>query len=100
MYDSTVYPPLDIPDDQVCMYDGFIHILGHIDKEPIYVQRIINAEYTEPVSLADIEREYPYVEKVIFEDALHGEIYKYEPYTTRDGEEIKWQKHGTTRGYA
>jgi len=100
MYDSTVYPPIDIPDDQVCMYDGFVHILGHDKNGPTYVRRIICGEYDEPVSLADIEKKFPDAEMVIFEDALHGEIYRYEPYTTKDGEKIKWQKHGKTRGYA
>lgn len=88
-------------DSEVYCYDGIVTI--------IYVKKIgedgmpeehgcdvlyINAEYDEPLSLADIVKKYPGVEKVIFDDALEGYVYNYNNH--QDG----WECVGEVLGYA
>ena len=92
----------DIPDDEVCMYDGLVRILTENYKEDRreYIHIVIDGQYNDPLSLADIEKVYPDVRLVFFESALYGDIYKYEPGAAGDGTEHKWWKYGTTRGYA
>lgn len=79
--------------------DGFVHIIiknyDDDDNEGKCFTRILNAEYDEPITLRDIEEDYPDVDWVIFEDLLKGEIFSFNEYN--DG---KWRRHGKTIGYA
>lgn len=87
-------------------YDGILYIVSvdTSDKDPekwtaAAKHIILDAEYDQPISLDDIERDYPHVCKVIFEDVLKGCVYSYGNHTGDKGAE-KWELTGTTVGYA
>jgi len=82
---------------EVVFDDGILWIIQEWDK-PERVQCtniVLSAEYDKPISLADIERDYPCVRKVLFDDALKGFVYDYGNH--KEGE---WELVGTTKGYA
>ena len=81
----------EIPDEQVKFYDGCVYII-YADK---CKNIILDAEFDDPISLADISKKRWNVEKVIFEQAFCGWIYNYGNH--RPGE---WELVGETCGYA
>lgn len=91
-------------DSEVVFYDGFLYIIstpfisedGYPHKYSVVVETL-SAEYDDPLSLADIQKKYPYVCKVIYESALEGYVYNYGNHP-KDKE--KWELVGTTLGYA
>ena len=100
------------PDDEEFFADGFLYIISR-DKEPYDDEngyhdaeysidvKCLNAEYDEPLSLADISDRYPNVCKVIFDDCLRGAVYNYGNHKhEKDGTAEKWEKVGQTLGYA
>ncbi len=88
-----------IPDESVVFFDGFLSIICLKDKNDFEERTIdyisLNAEYDEPMSLADIAKYYPNVKMVIYEDFLRGAVYKCGNH--KDGE---WEQVGTTMGFA
>ncbi len=97
-----------IPDDKEVFYDGFLYIIlrnkellpnekGEIAMNTIC--RCLCPEYDKPWTLADIAREYPDVQKVIFDDAINGYVYNYDNHGNEQNAE-KWELVGTTLGYA
>lgn len=50
-------------------------------------------------NIPDIAREYPNVQKVIFDDAINGYVYNYDNHGNEQNAE-KWELVGTTLGYA
>lgn len=96
MYDLTKYYG-EIPDDKVIFWDGFLYIFrpkdrnDQMEREFLVECRCLNAKYDEPITLADITD----ATMVFYETALHGEIYR-----KGNHEKGRWEKIGTTVGYA
>lgn len=98
-YDGNI-----IPDDEEIFYDGILYVISRVryvesgvEKSKHYIDvKVLTAPYDDPISLADIREKYPYVRKVIFDDALRGAVYNYKNH--RDGE--GWEEVGITKGYA
>lgn len=92
------------PDNEVVFYDGFLIILYVNGDKWDVAHKILNGEYDEPVTLADIAEKYPTVHKVIFDDATKGYVYNYGNHrleTYKDGSKSEmWELVGTTLGYA
>ncbi len=91
------------PDEDVVFGDGILTIIS-IVKSPFSKQdeprteiKYLSAPYDKPVSLRDIAETYPGVKKVLYEEALSGDIFRYGNYPK--GQEL-WERIGTTRGYA
>lgn len=80
-----------IPDERVRFFDGFLYII-YGDK---CKKMILDAEFSKPISLDEISRLCPNVEKVIFEDPFHGWIYSYGNHNKGE-----WELIGETLGYA
>lgn len=98
-----------IPDNEVVFDDGYIFIISmtkdrvitreeYIDRKYSVDMKLLNAEYDEPISLADIAEQYPKVEKVIYEDMLSGQVYNYGNHAAEKDAEM-WELVGTTVGY-
>ena len=56
---------------------------------------VLNPEYDNPITLAEISKKYPLVYLVIYNEPLKGKIYSYQNH-----EEGVWEEVGETRGYA
>lgn len=93
--DSRICTPVNDP-SEVVMQDGFVYILMRETEDFVCSAAClcICPEYDEPVSLADVEHKYPDVFMVIFENALHGEVYRFGNY-----KDFRWYKCGITCGY-
>lgn len=98
------------PDEDVVFYDGFLYIISMVDEgflsndgfePPKYDIDVLclNAEYDEPISLKEIVKHYPKVEKVLFEDCLRGAVFNYKNHSNEKNAEL-WEKTGETLGYA
>lgn len=90
---------MQVDPDNIRFYDGFIYIISCPDMNKnrwTIDHKIKIAEYdvSGGWSLSDIQKMYPYVKIVIFEDALEGNVYKY----GNHGE--YWEEVGKTEGYA
>ena len=91
--------------EEVVFYDGVITIINEeswaigTDEwlyKPFEGKKVfLDAESDNPISLADINKNFPHVERVIYETCLEGVIYDYNNYS--DG---KWYENGKTGGYA
>lgn len=100
---KSMYGGKEIPDDEVLFYDGFLYIIvehrwiedGKENHCAVLVEKCIHPEFDEPISLADIARDYPDVIKVLHDDWLEGELYSYGNY-----EKGEWVQYGQTRGFA
>ena len=94
---TSYYGGKEIPDDEVLFYDGILYIICHdLDNGALSIGKIyIHPEYDKPISLAEIALRYSEVELVIHEDALSGEMYRYNNYGKNE-----WVQTGQTRGYA
>lgn len=105
MRDLTAPEKEVIPDDKVVLFDGFIYIISCNEKEwegtPDFSidVKILNCEYDPYITLADIEKEYPNVHKVIYEDCLRGSIFNFKNHSCDKNAE-KWERVGTLVGYA
>lgn len=94
-------------DSEEVFYDGFVYIISRVgepfdeyhDAEFSIEVKCLTQEYDDPISLADIAKEYPNVCKVIYEDMLKGRIYDYGNHCLQDDAEM-WELVGTTVGYA
>lgn len=82
----------EVPDEQVRFFDGILIIILE-DERCRHI--ILNAEFDDPISLADIAKKYKDVDKVIFEGALRGWVYSY-----GNHEPDEWELVGETCGYA
>lgn len=82
----------EIPDEQVRFFDGILLIVLE-DNRCRHI--ILNAEFDDLISLADIAKKYKDVDKVIFEDAFRGWVYSY-----GNHEPDEWELVGETCGYA
>lgn len=80
-----------IPDERVRFFDGLLYII-YGDK---CKQMTLDAEFSKPITLDEIAKICPGVEKVIFEDAFHGWIYNYGNHNKGE-----WELIGETFGYA
>lgn len=80
-----------IPDERVRFFDGMLYII-YGDK---CKQMTLDAEFSKPISLADIANICPSVQKVIFEDPFKGWIYNYGNHKPEE-----WELVGETVGYA
>ena len=91
------YAPGDeIPDDKVIFVDDILYIIYGENDSEIKVKRIIIlAEFEDPISLADIAKEYPDVRKVIYEEPLCGSVFNYNNHLGEG-----WELVGATIGYA
>ena len=91
------------PDDEVMFYDGMLLIIcrdkNRLSEEMITYDRILCAEYDDPITLADIVKDFPNVYKLIFEDPLKGYVYNYGNHP-RDPEPEMWELVGEILGYA
>ena len=65
------------------------------ETKDLAVKRIFHSgEFDEKITLKDIRKKYPFVNEVISESGLHGEVYRY-------GNHGKfWERIGQTEGYA
>ena len=102
-----------IPDNDVIFNDGFLYIISlNIplgkpfaikDLSSFYTVGVIvlNPEYDNPLTLKDIEKQYPNVRKVIYEEAMSGYVYNYGNHTKKNISETSqvWEQVGTTCGY-
>lgn len=88
-------------DDEVIFRDGFLYIISESreDINKVSIDRIIlNAEWDDPISLADIAKRYPDCHKLIFEDSRKGEVYNHNNHQGESDE--AWELVGLTIGYA
>ena len=87
-----------IPDYDVVFYDGFLTIIYKSwFLKRLKVERImLDPEYTEAITLADIAKRYPTVTMVVYENWLHGSVFKYKNHRENDD----WELVGTTVGFA
>lgn len=94
-----------IPDDKVVLISGFVYIIirdkecyiengEYHESEYSIVVKDLDPEYDEPITLADIARDYPNVTKVIHEDYMDGEVFNY---GNHDRE--TWECVGKTMGF-
>lgn len=81
----------EIPDSEYLFCDGILTIVCNDGV----ARMAITEQYDEPISLEDIVQRYPTVNIVIHEEALSGEVFRYNNY--KDNE---WWEVGRTRGYA
>lgn len=98
------------PDDEVVFYDGFLYIISREEvatadgwgkMEYSIDVKCLCPEYDEPITLADIAKNYPNVEKVIYDDAMRGCVYNHGNHKTiHDPNAEAWELVGTTMGYA
>ena len=58
----------------------------------------LDPQYDEPISLVEIEKDYPDVKKVIHELGLSGKVFTYGNHVHSGGE--PWEMTGTTVGFA
>lgn len=91
-------------DDKVIFYDGFLYIIStffHKPTKPEYKIDVICLcpEYDDPMSLVDIQRKYPNVHKVIYEDWRNGYVFNYGNHRDENNNRI-WERVGTTYGFA
>lgn len=86
-------------DGKTGIYDGVIHIFNHNRAKEIF----LTAEGTDEdkfITLDDCLELIEHTDQdgvcyVIFDTALHGEMYQYGNYSDKC-----WSKYGTTQGYA
>ena len=88
---KSLYQAGSIPDDEVIFGDGILWI---ICKDGV-AKMSIDSQYDDTITLEDIALRYPKVEIVIHEEALSGEVYRYNNYGDKE-----WWEIGKTRGYA
>ena len=88
---KSFYQAGSIPDDEVLFGDGILWI---VCKDGV-AKIVIDPQYDNTISLEDIALRYPNVEIVIHEEALSGEVYRYDNYCDKE-----WWQTGQTRGYA
>lgn len=109
MIDYTTRETTKCDDDKVYFTDGILYIISQkLDDMFNYVceceKVVIAPPYDEPISLRDIEMKYPDVFKVIYDSALHGNVYNFgnhRGHKTCTGEPCElWECVGETRGYA
>jgi len=81
----------EVPDSDYLFEEG---ILTVICKEGVG-RILLDTQYDEPVSLADIAQRYPEVDMLIHEDVFSGEVFDYDRYA-----DDTWWLVGKTRGYA
>lgn len=86
-------------------YDGILIIISEDGYDETISERkgrvdfiTLCAEYDEPLTLDQIQLDYPDVMMVIFEDCLNGYVYRYGNHKVY-GEKV-WEKVGKTNGYA
>ena len=87
------------PDNEEVFYDGILYIISRKEQEYSIDVKCLAQEYDDPISLADIAKQYPDVNKVIYEGALRGYVYNYGNHRNDPNAEM-WKRTGTTRGYA
>lgn len=98
------------PDREEVFFDGFLYIISRTKEAVVTVDeyidpkysidvKMLNAEYDDPISLADIAEKYPKVCKVVFDDVLKGRVYSYGNHRAKKDAEM-WELVGTTIGYA
>ena len=99
------------PDNEVVFYDGFLTIICEEheaeysgfekvkDAEWSVLRFCLTAPYDAPISLEDIAKMYPKVQKVIFDDSLKGYVFNYGNHRCEKDAEM-WELVGTTLGYA
>ena len=97
------------PDEEIVFRDGTLTIVSMMmldiktaKNEAYATVKYMCGDQDEPISLTDIEQEYPYVRTVIFEEALKGYVFKYGNHSQGEhGKNAeKWELVGTTVGYA
>ena len=89
------------PDDEVVFDDGFLYIISLEEEGYSITVKCLCAEYDEPMTLADIAKEYPNVHKVIFDDCLRGCVYNHGNHCSKyDPNAEMWELVGHTLGYA
>ena len=94
------------PDNEVIFRDGFLYMIIQ-DQAPKFddgakysiAVKCLCPEYDEPMSLVDISRLYPNIQKLIFDDAMKGYIYNYGNHRCDPNAEA-WELIGETMGYA
>lgn len=90
-------------DDEVIFYDGFLYIISSYQEDRITKYEIdvvcLCPEYDDPISLIDIQRKYPNVHKVIYEDWRNGYVFNYGNHRDENKNGI-WERVGTTYGFA
>lgn len=93
---TTIDPSKEI------FYDGILTIISDNEYDKKRTGRvgyiILSGQYDAPVTLEQIELNYPDVSMVIYEEALEGYVYKFGNHRV-DGKKV-WEKTGETKGYA
>lgn len=89
-----------IPDCNVTFTDGVLYIIETHSLNFTTPTKIhLHGEFGDCVSLCEIERKYPDVEMVIYENASKGCVYRYGNHRYEPDAQM-WEEVGTTRGYA
>lgn len=89
-------------------YDGLLIIISESDDDyntDTILERTgrvdfktLCGEYDDPISLEQIQLDYPDVKMVIYEEWLKGYVYRYGNHKV-DGKKV-WEKTGETYGFA
>lgn len=80
------------PEDTI-LFDGVCYVLTrNIKESKLYID--YTCDYSDGISLLDIEEKYPHVFMVIFEEHLNGKVYRY------GNHEDYWEEVGETNGFA
>lgn len=86
-----------IPDEEVWIYDGIIYIISRQKLTTKFSIDVIylDAQYDDPLSLADIAMKYPEVVRVVYETWNEGFVYTYGNHNRGT-----WELTGKTVGFA
>lgn len=86
-------------------YDGMFIIISEDDFDETTAKRsghvdfiTLCAEYDKPLTLEQIQLDYPDVEMVIYEEPLRGYVFRFGNHKV-DGKKV-WEKTGETYGFA
>ena len=90
--------------DKVDLCDMIITVIWRVDRKlsPDKIHGVViyhQGEYDKPISLADIQKQYPKVSMVIAECGLEGKVYRYGNNIDGNGKPL-WEEVGKTQGYA
>ena len=89
-----------IPDCNVTFTDGVLYIIESkgLNFATAKVMHL-HGDFGDSITLPEIERKYPDVELLIYEDATKGCVYRYGNHRYEPDAQM-WEEVGTTRGYA